>query len=144
MGIAMNDEKKLLFKLKTERLSLYVMKEGKVLFKSREHRIKPLYLCLRQHGEEMREAVVVDKLVGAAAAYLCILGKVKQVITPVISQAAVSALEGAGIPVYAEKTIDNVMNQDKTALCPMEKLASELQSPKAFYDHISEHLFQNE
>jgi hypothetical protein len=140
----MNDEKNLLFKLKTQRLSLYVMKEGKVLFKSREHRIKPLYLCLNQHGDEMKGAIVVDKLVGAAAAYLCILGKVKRVITPVISRTARNALEEADISVHAEKIIVNVMNQDKTGLCPMEKLARELQSPKAFYNHISDHIFQNE
>lgn len=138
----MNDANKMLRLLSDQNLSLYVEKKGKVIYKSTERRLKPLYLCLQAHAKDMNGALLVDKLVGAAAAYLSIMGQVKRVITPVASQAAVVELKKAGIPLYAKTVIPHVMNQDKSGLCPMEKLALQFNSAQDFYQHIAEHIFQ--
>ncbi|MBN1541680.1 DUF1893 domain-containing protein [candidate division KSB1 bacterium] len=119
--------------LAEKQLSLMVEKNGQILCSSADSMLAPLLQCLKEHGQDMAGALVIDKIVGAAAAHLMVVGQVAQVATPVASQAALEILARHGIPVYARQTIPRIQNRDHTDLCPMEKLALQFTSSLDFY-----------
>ena len=113
-------------------LTVLVQKEDKTIFQSTEPMLRPLLLCLRNHRAEMKDASVIDRVVGKAAAYLCILGQVKEVITPLASQSAHQVLQEHHISLKALKTVPQIRNRDNTDQCPMEKLADSCATPEEF------------
>lgn len=117
-------------------LTLQVEKAGLVLFASSEPMLKPLLLCLQQKRSEMVGATVIDKIVGRAAAFLCVKGKVAEVITPLASHGAQEVLQQAGIPLQAQRVVAQIMNRDNTGPCPMEQLAGEALSAEGFYQAL--------
>lgn len=66
--------------------SFVLIKNNRIIFKSRLDGLKPLIYCIKKHKKEIREAIVFDKIVGRAAAILLVFGKVKEVWTPTISR----------------------------------------------------------
>lgn len=133
----MENEAQKLVELMQKGLSIWVEKDGKTIFQSHESMLKPLYDCLNEYPNEMKGAIVIDKIVGLAAAYLCILGKVNKVITPVASETAKDILEQYKITLYASEIIPYIINRDKTGMCPMEKMALKSASPRDFYNQLS-------
>lgn len=117
-------------------LTLQVEKAGRVIFASSEPMLKPLLLCLQQRQSEMAGATVIDKIVGRAAAYLCVKGKVAEVITPLASHGAQEVLQQAGIPLQAQRVVAQIMNRSNTGPCPMEQLAGETLSAEGFYEAL--------
>lgn len=114
-------------------LSIRIIKDGKTLFESAEPMLKPLFLSLQNFRIEMAGATVVDKIVGRAAAYLCAIAKVKQVITPLASESAADVLRKAGIVLSAQRMVPQIMNRNNTDICPMEKMSGQYPDAEAFY-----------
>ena len=134
----MKDWKKRVKSLEEQGLSIQIEKNGRIIFESREPMLKPLFLCLTDRAEELKGAIVVDKIVGRAAALLCVLGRVVEVYTPLASETAIALLHESGIHIKALRTIPQIMNRDNTGPCPMERMASAFESPADFYDKLSE------
>ena len=106
--------------------SFVLIKNGKIIFRSKAERLKPLILCIRKHKNEMRRAIVFDKIVGRAAAMLLVHAQVKEVWTPTISRDARKYLEKNKIKAEFKKEVKNIMNQKGSDLCPMEKLSRKM------------------
>ncbi|NLP11563.1 DUF1893 domain-containing protein [bacterium] len=132
----MKDWQKKIDDLQQAGLTLRVEKGGRVIFASSEPMLKPLLLCLQQRRSEIAGATVIDKIVGRAAAYLCVKGKVAEVITPLASLGAQDVLQQAGIPLQAQRVVAQIMNRDNTGPCPMEQLAGEALSAEGFYETL--------
>jgi hypothetical protein len=132
----MENKRQKLADLEKSGLSIRVEKEGRIVFASADPMLKPLLSCLSEHAVEMNGAIVIDKIVGRAAAYLCIVGRVAEVITPLASEPACTALQQAGIPLYAEKVIPQIMNRTNTGPCPMELKASGFTNANEFYQAL--------
>lgn len=106
--------------------SFVLIKNGKIIFKSKAERLKPLIFCIKKHKKEMRGAIAFDKIVGRVAAMLLAHAKVKEVWTPIISQDARKYLKKNKINVEYKKEVKNIMNQRGDDLCPMEKLSRKM------------------
>lgn len=132
----MDNWKEKIENLKEKNLSIQVEKNGKLIYQSQKPMLKPLFLCLTEHRREMEGSTVIDKIVGQAAAYICVLAKVKRVLTPVASQSACDVLKENNIELKALRIIPQIMNRDNTDQCPMEKLAVSSGSPKKFYQEL--------
>lgn len=100
--------------------------------------LKPLLQCLQQYGDKMVGATVIDKIVGLAAAYLCIIGGVARVVTPLASLSAQKILQQHDIQLQAWRITPLIMNRENTGPCPMEQLASTFDTPEAFFQKITE------
>ncbi len=57
--------------LKEENQSLVVVKNGEVLYKSRDRGIKPMYSITKEMKEEVHGSSIADKVIGKGAALLC-------------------------------------------------------------------------
>jgi len=100
--------------------------EQKIIFTSTERGIKPLIDSVHL----MRGAYLADKMLGKAAALICVHGGVLAVYANKMTLAAAEVFAEYGIIFEADEFIERVMNRDMTDLCPMERLGEQLHCPK--------------
>lgn len=91
-------------------------------------------------GYNLSGASVADLVVGKAAAMLFIKAGIKDVDTIIISKPALKVLEEHHITVKYEKLVDNIINRDKTGLCPFESLVLDVDDVSIAYKLIVEKL----
>ena len=91
-------------------------------------------------GYDLSGASVADLVVGKAAAMLFIKAGIKDVDTIIISKPALKVLEEHHITVKYEKLVDNLINRDKTGLCPFESLVLDVDDVSIAYKLIIEKL----
>ena len=116
--------------LKLENHSLLVYKDGNITFQD-EHGIQPLLIQIKKKG--LKNAIVIDKIVGKAAALLMAYGKVKQVHTNIIAKDAIKVFEKYNIEYSYVELVDYIQNNKKDGLCPMEQKVLNINSPKKAY-----------
>ncbi len=134
----MENWKNKLKQLEQEGLSIIIEKNGETIFQSYDPMLKPLFTCLKEKKDLLKDSIVYDKIVGRAAANLCIIGQVKEIYTPLTSESALKVLKEHNITIQTLKTIPLIKNKDNTDICPMEKLAMSCKSPQEFYKTLEE------
>ena len=115
--------------LEKGRWNLIIVKKGQVLFRSRERGIAPLFHAVRSLGKSLHNAAMADRIVGLAAAMLCLHAHIASMYADVASNAAVDMLQKNGVIVDARDSVSHISNADGTDLCPFEKLAGSCQKP---------------
>ncbi|PIU78770.1 MAG: hypothetical protein COZ28_01810 [Candidatus Moranbacteria bacterium CG_4_10_14_3_um_filter_44_15] len=103
-----------------------LVKNGKIIYKSKSQQLKPLIFSVKNYKKEMRGATVFDKMVGRAAAILLVYAKVKEIWTPVVSRSAKRILAKNEIKLVFQKEVKSIMNRKGDDLCPMEKLSRKM------------------
>ena len=114
--------------------SVVVARGGVIVASEKGRGIDPL-LRLFDAGK-LSGAVVMDKVVGRAAAAICAEGGAAKVYASLAGKGAAELLEGRGIPFAAEKTVDVILNREKSGSCPMEKAVSGLDEPRKMIEAI--------
>lgn len=118
--------------LKDDITCVAIKKTG--IFVSKDKGIKPIISWLLENENFLNSSVVVDTVVGKAAAMLFVFGKVKEVETPLISKPALDFLNENKIPVYYTNSVPFIENRNKTGMCPMEKAVLHVHdSSEAFF-----------
>lgn len=113
-------------------------KDGIIIARDNSRGVKPL-LDFLDTGK-LKGAIVVDKVIGRAAAAICILGGVSEIHTKVISDGAKELLKKYGIVVSAKKAVKEIENRNKTGACPMEDVVRGLDDCKVMVDKVVEKL----
>lgn len=105
-----------------------VLAKGGVIFARVKGRgIKPI-LKLLDEGR-LDGAIVADKIIGRAAAAICIAGGAREVHALVMSEGAKAFLESRGVKCTAAELVKEIANRDKTGVCPMESAVRDLDNP---------------
>jgi len=115
-----------------EGYSLIIFKDGKEIFKSKEHGIKALFELLDKDKNILNQAVILDKRVGKAATLLLVKGNIKKLITLKLSKVAKLILETNSILFEAQEIVDNIMNKDGTKICRLEELSKDRDADSFF------------
>jgi len=110
-------------KLLEEDLSLVIVKKGKVLFETQKQGITGFLEAIERLDKNLVAASAADKIVGVAAAMLCVYAGVASVFALTISEEGIRVLRDNNIAYRFEKTVPNILNRDKKDVCPFEKLA---------------------
>lgn len=113
----LEDLKKLLIE---EELTCVLAREEGVVLRSKEKGVMPLYGFIQNEGSSEQSLLMVDKIVGKAAAYLAIYAGVKGIYTHKISEGGLHILERHGIKVFYDQVVPYIYNRTKTGQCPME------------------------
>lgn len=108
-----------------------IIKDGKIIHDENGRGIAPILDIYRQHPDKMRDSVLVDKVIGKAAAMVAICGKVKYVHAELICDSAVEILKKHGITVTYTKRVKNILNRRRNGLCPMEQTVLDISDPAA-------------
>jgi hypothetical protein len=114
-------------------LTLAMVKNGEVLFETRSHRISGFLGAIEQFGDELEGASLADRVAGKAIALLCVYVKIKEVYAEVLSKKAKIVFEQNGIPHEWKELVDNILDLNKSGVCPFEKAADGISDPKEAY-----------
>lgn len=120
-------------RLHSEDLTLVIVKKGEVLFETDSHRISGFLGAVEQLGARLAGASVADRVAGKAIALLCVYAGIRHVYAEVLSRKAKAVFEEHGIPCQFEELVDNILDVNRSGVCPFEKAAAEISDPEAAY-----------
>jgi len=113
--------------------TLVIVKGGHVLFQTDSHKISGFIKAIEKHGTELNDSAVADRVAGKALALLCVYAGIREVYAEVLSKKAQSVFEENKIWVQCKQLVDNVLDLNKDDVCPFEKLAAIIVTPKDSY-----------
>lgn len=117
-------------------LSLVIVKNEKILFQTKKQGVNGFLQAIASLNQELVNASVADKIVGVAAAMLCVYSGISSIFTLTISEGGIKTLEANNISIVYEEKVSNILNQKKTDVCPFEKLAIGSNTPKEAYEKL--------
>ena len=113
--------------------TLVVVSKGRVLFETDSHRISGFLRAIEQLGAQLEGAAVADRVAGKAVAFLCAYARISEVYARVLSRKAKAILEEKGILSEWNVLVDNILNLNRSDVCPFEKAAVEISDPANAY-----------
>jgi len=116
-----------------KQLTLAIVKNGQVLFQTNSHRISGFIGAIDKLGTQLNGASVADRVAGKALALLCVYAGIREVYAEVLSRKAKAVFEENKIVVEWKQLVDNVLDLNKTGVCPFEKAAAGISDPKDSY-----------
>ncbi|MCJ7515910.1 MAG: DUF1893 domain-containing protein [Dehalococcoidia bacterium] len=134
--------KSLFDKFLTSDNTLRVYKGDKLIFASDKDRLLPLVEYIDKFASRHRKVVIFDKILGRAAALLCVKANCLEVYSPLGSQLAIDVLGKRGIKYHLTRTVPCIQKPNSTEMCPME-LLSIGKEPAEFYKIIKNLLAEN-
>jgi hypothetical protein len=129
----MNDLEIAKTQLHRKELTLAIVKNGEVLFETHSHRISGFLDAIEKLGNILEGAAVADRVAGKAIALLCVYTKISDVYAGVLSEKAKAVFEENGIRHEWKELVYNILNLNKSRVCPFEKAAAEISDPKDAY-----------
>ena len=84
---------------------------------------------------DYRQVIVFDKIMGNAAALLCVKAACQEVYSPLGSQLAVNTLDRYDIRYHITQIEPYIRKPDSEDMCPMEKLSLN-KEPEEFYEEM--------
>jgi hypothetical protein len=112
--------------------TLWVYEGSKLIFSSDRDRLLPLMEYLGNYAANHRDVVILDKIIGNAAALLAIEAGCSEVLSPLGSELAAKTLEHYGVTYHFTRTVACIQRADGEAMCPMEQLSLG-KKPEEFY-----------
>lgn len=113
-----------------------VLSKGDQVLTSNLKGVRPWIKWLRECPEVLEGALVVDKVVGKAAAMLMIVAKIKKLYTPMMSESALSYLNHQNIEFTYDTTVPYIVNNEKNGLCPMEQTVIDIEDAHQGYQQL--------
>jgi hypothetical protein len=123
-------------RLSEKNLTLSIVKDGEVIFENASHGIYGFLEAIEKLGHRLKGASVADRVAGKAIALLCVYAEVKEVYAVTLSKGAKSVFEKYAVYHEWENLVENILQIDKTKICPFEKLAAEISNPKEAYTKL--------
>jgi hypothetical protein len=103
--------------------ALVIVKDGNLIFESKEKGIKPLYTAFITLGQDLEGASVVDRVTGRAAAMICVGANIGVLHTKLLSERAIQVLDQSMVEYTYDKLTPYIKNRNQTDTCPVEKLS---------------------
>lgn len=119
--------------------ALQVYQRGKLIFSSEKDGLLPLLEYAKSAAAGYTGVVVFDKIVGRAAALLCIKVGAGAVYSPLGSELAARVLEEYGVEHHLQRLVPFITRADGKDMCPMERLSLG-KSPEEFYQALIQRL----
>jgi hypothetical protein len=120
-------------RLQNKDLTLVIIKNGELLFETKEHKIKGFLEAIEKLGKSLDGSSVADRVVGKAIALLCVYTKVSSVYASVLSKEAKKVLEKFQIINEWLIVVNEILDLEKNFSCPFEKKARNISDPKIAY-----------
>ena len=134
----MNDLETAKTQLIQNHLTLIFIKNNNILFKTKSRRISGFLTAIQDLDRKLENASVADKVVGRAVALLCAYARIKAIYAETLSMKAVDVLEKAGVTYEWKGIVDTILDTNKNDVCPFEKTAAQISSPKDAYEKFKD------
>jgi hypothetical protein len=125
-------------KLDEAGMCLMVYKDGSVIFQSQSKGIRPHLEAIAALGGRLKGTLMVDKIVGRAAALLILYSGAIEVHAGVISRGGRDMLNHAGVRLLYEEETEHIKMVDGRIYCPFEAMVQGIDDPERAYHAIVE------
>jgi hypothetical protein len=125
-------------KLDEAGMCLMVYEGGSVIFQSQSKGIRPHLEAINALGSRLRGTLMVDKIVGRAAALLILYCEVVEVHAGVISWGGRDVLNRAGVKLFYGEETEHIKMVDGRIYCPFEAMVQGIDDPEWAYYAIIE------
>jgi hypothetical protein len=119
--------------LEKQRLSLMVLKDGHVLFRSSKPGMEPLVDLLESNMSNLVGTTVVARSIGISAAKLLLWQHVRRIDALVASRPAEDLLRPSGITVNTRESVDRILDPGQSRPCRYERLGAKHDHPEELY-----------
>ncbi len=126
--------------VKKQKKSCVLVRDGKILYQANKRGIAPLIEVFESKPQLMKNAFLVDKIIGKAAAMLAVSGGVAAVHSEVMSISAKEYLEHHGITATYVFCVENIINREGNGICPIEQSVLNVDDPTEGYQCIRKRL----
>ncbi len=109
---------------------------------SHERGIAPIMIMLKRDRNYFYDCIVVDKIIGKAAAMMLTLSCAKYIHAQLMSTSAMRYLDQHGIPYSYDQSCEWIVNRSGTGMCPMEAAVASLEDGEAAYEALYQKLNQ--
>ena len=113
--------------IKQQKATCVVIKQGKILSVESGRGVRPV-IALYEQGM-LKNAIVVDKIIGKAAAMVLVLGGVRVCYGETMSRAAFDFLNAHGVRAEYGTLTERIINRQGDGICPMEQTVAEINDP---------------
>ncbi|MBR7104900.1 MAG: DUF1893 domain-containing protein [Lentisphaeria bacterium] len=107
-----------------------LLRQGRIAAAERGRGVSPLLRLYERDKKAMEGAVIVDKVIGRAAAAIAINGKAKHVYGLVMSEDAQRFLQENGISSSCSLKVHRILNRKRNGLCPLEQSVQGINDPR--------------
>jgi hypothetical protein len=118
--------------------SLMIYKRGELIFESSLGGIRPHLKAINELGTELEGTLIVDKILGRAAAFLVIYSKAAEAITVVVSTPGKIVLEKYGVKFSYQTEVAHIKMENGVIYCPFERMVQGIEDPLEAYEAIVE------
>jgi len=123
--------------LKSRNVNLVIVKNGAVLYQSTASGMKGLLQAIEEYNGDLAGTAVADKIIGRAAAMLCVYSKVKSVFAITMTEGALKLLTKNRVAHKFERYVHRLMNSQGTDICPFERAIRDIDEPKEAFKTLS-------
>lgn len=116
--------------LKTGNISCVVIKDNLIVYTINGHGISPLLDLYNNQPEMLCNAIIVDKIIGKAAAMILTAGGAAAVYGEIMSASANKYLSECGIEVQYGMCVDVISARDGLGICPIERSVLGINDPE--------------
>ena len=114
-----------------------ILKGRATLFSSATKGVAPLVEAVEELGVKRLEgSVIVDRVVGKAAALIVAYFKAARVYAKVLSRRGASVLDRFGVGCIAEEVVEEILNREGTGICPFERMVLNIDDPAEGYEVV--------
>lgn len=127
-------------KIKTKEATLIIIQDEILVHQSNQRGIRCILEMYLSQKEILNQSIVVDKIIGKAAAMVMIAGGVSYVYGETMSILAKEILEEHHIKFQYAKLVDLIENRTHTGLCPIESAVININNVEEGIDAIQNKL----
>jgi hypothetical protein len=106
-----------------------VLQNDKIVAIEKGRGISPLLKIYDEKGDLIQNAIIVDKVIGRAAAFITIKGGAAAVHGKIMSEEAQTLLREHGIKTSYDLLVPRILNNKRDGLCPLEDSVKNITSP---------------
>lgn len=119
--------------IKEEKASCVIIKKNEIIYSAYGHGVAPLIALYENEPEILKDAFIVDKVIGKAAAMIAVLGGASKVYGLLMSTAAESYLKEYNIHAEYGRCVEVISNRTGDGLCPLEKTVLNVDDAETAY-----------
>ena len=118
--------------------SLMIYKKGELIFESSLKGIRPHLKAINELGSSLEGSLMVDKILGRAAAFLVVYSKAAEAMTVVLSTPGKRVLEKYRVKYCYREEVPHIKMENGVIYCPFERMVQGIENPDEAYKAIIE------
>jgi len=118
--------------------SLMIYKQGELIFESDLKGIRPHLKAIDELGEKLEGSLMVDKILGRAAAFLVVYSRAAEAMAVIVSTPGKMVMEKYSLKFSYREEVPHIKLENGVIYCPFERMVQDIDDPDEAYRAIVE------